>query len=105
MNTLSVHTRPASHRIHGTLRLKKTASDATAQPIAHAAAHLDLTHDTKPNEVAEPALPHERDEQVGMTGGIASPVVQQGARDLERGIQDTSKSVEADVAYAKLKQS
>jgi hypothetical protein len=86
----------ARPRIRGTLRLNKPSAVHAGNPT-----HADLTH--KRREV-EPALPHERDEQVGMTGGIASPVVQQGARDLKRGIQDTSKSVEADAAYAKLKQ-
>ncbi len=52
---------------------------------------------------SEPALPHERDESAGMTGGIESKVVQQGARDLKRGLEDTSRAPEADRAYRKLK--
>ena len=52
---------------------------------------------------SDPALPHERDEKVGMTGGVQSSRVQQGARDLKRGIQDTSRAPEADDAYKKLK--
>jgi hypothetical protein len=39
----------------------------------------------------------------GMTGGVQSPVVQQGARDLKRGLQDTSRAPEAEAAYRKLK--
>jgi len=50
-----------------------------------------------------PSLPHERDERVGMTGGLSSGVVQQGARDLKRGLEDTSRAPEADRAYKKLK--
>lgn len=103
MNIISAHVQPAIRRIHGTLHLQKPTASAEVDP----AARLDLTQDTKTTKTthaSEPALPHERDEQVGMTGGIANPVVQQGARDLKRGIQDTSKSVETNVAYAKLKQ-
>ena len=51
---------------------------------------------------AEPALPHERDESSNMTGGLPSEVVQQGARDLKRGLEDTSGAPEADRAYKKL---
>ncbi len=52
---------------------------------------------------SEPPLPHERDESSRMTGGVPSKVVQQGARDLNRGLEDTSRSPEADRAYKKLK--
>ena len=84
----------AGARIFGTLHLNK--------PPAGSPARIDLTNTAKAESTA---LPHERDEQVGMTGGIPSAVVEQGARDLKRGIQDTSKSVETDEAYAKLKRS
>jgi hypothetical protein len=50
------------------------------------------------------ALPHERDQADGaMTGGIASPDVQQGHRDLQRGVQDTTKSTEMDRTYQRQK--
>ena len=52
---------------------------------------------------AGPELPHERDEKSGMTDGVPSELVQQGARDLQRGLQDTSGSPESDAAYRKLK--
>ena len=52
---------------------------------------------------SEPAMPHERDESTSMTGGVPSKVVQQGARDLKRGLEDTSRAPEADRAYKKLK--
>lgn len=52
---------------------------------------------------SEPPLPHERDEGSDMTGGIPSKVVQQGARDLKRGLEDTSRAPEADRAYKKLR--
>ena len=54
----------------------------------------------------DPKLPHERDQSTGagsMTGDVVSPRVQQGARDIARGVQDTSRSTEADTAYRKLK--
>lgn len=48
------------------------------------------------------ALPHERDESVGMTPGTVDPVIRQAARDVQRGVKDTSKSPEMDRAYRKL---
>ena len=63
-------------------------------------AHADLT---KPKTPEEPALPHERDQSVGMTDGVPSQRVRQGHRDLARGVQDTSRAPEADTAYDKLK--
>lgn len=52
---------------------------------------------------AGPQLPHERDEKTGMTDGVPSKLVQQGARDLKRGLQDTSRAIESDAAYRRLK--
>ena len=48
-------------------------------------------------------LPHERDESVGMTGGIGSAPMQQAHRDLSRGLQDTDRGLEVDRTYTKLK--
>ena len=61
---------------------------------------VDLTSTGAPSA---PELPHERDEGAGMTGGVPSARVQQGQRDLKRGVQDTSRAPEADAAYDKLK--
>lgn len=52
---------------------------------------------------AAPQLPHERDESAGVTDGIASETVRQAHRDVERGLQDTSRAPEADRAYRRLK--
>lgn len=57
----------------------------------------------KPGRSESPHMPHERDESVGATGGVPSERVQQGHRDLKRGVQDTSRAPEADRAYDKLK--
>ncbi len=84
-------------RISGTLHLRKPGAHT---PTAADGKHVDLTRAAADGELA---MPNERDEKVGVTDGIPSAMVQQGARDLKRGIQDTSKSVESDVAYAKLK--
>lgn len=59
--------------------------------------------DPKTPVPTEPALPHDRDESTSMTGGLPSEVVQQGARDLKRGLEDTSRAPEADRAYKKLR--
>lgn len=46
------------------------------------------------------ALPHERDQtDAGMTDGQAPTEGVQGHRDVQRGVQDTSKSVEMDHTY------
>ena len=63
----------------------------------HSVDHLAHGHSS------EPHLPHDRDESVGATGGIPSERVRQGHRDLERGLQDTSRAPEADRAYDRLK--
>ncbi len=60
-------------------------------------------HPPAEGSAAGPELPHERDEKAGATGGVPSARVQQGARDLKRGVRDTSRAVEADQAYRKLK--
>ena len=52
------------------------------------------------------ALPHERDQSVDMTDVAAKkpdPRIKQASRDLDRGLQDTSKSPEMNRAYDKLK--
>lgn len=77
---------------------KPTTSSA---PLPSDTVKTDLT---APPAIGQTALPHERDESVGMTGGIADPVIRQAHRDLEHGIEDTSRSNEADRAYRKLKQ-
>jgi hypothetical protein len=72
-----------------------------AAPIARAGTEVDLASGAP--QSPDPLLPHERDEKTGMTGGVQSPRLQQGARDLKRGLQDTSRAPEADQAYRKLK--
>jgi hypothetical protein len=86
-----------SPRISGTLRLSKHRHAVAADTP------LEQTHPAVPPHEESLDLPSDRDEKVDMTGGIASPQVQQGARDLQRGIKDTSGSVESNVAYQKLK--
>ena len=58
---------------------------------------------TSPADSRSPAMPHERDESTGMTDGVPSKRVQQGHSDLKRGVQDTSRAIESDAAYRKLK--
>lgn len=48
-------------------------------------------------------LPSDRDQAVDMTGGQNSPVIEQAARDIDKGIKDTSKAPEMDRTYKKLK--
>ena len=56
-----------------------------------------------PDQSAEPELPHERDQAVGMTGGVPSQPMQQAYRDVKRGLVDTDRAAEAGRAYDKLK--
>lgn len=49
-------------------------------------------------------LPHERDQSAqGMTDGVPSAEVQQGYRDLKRGLQDTGKSPEIERMHQRQK--
>ena len=52
---------------------------------------------------ATPKLPHEQDESVGMTGGVASKPMQQAHQDLARGLQETDRGPQADRIYSRLK--
>ncbi len=47
-------------------------------------------------------LPHERDQAVDMTDAKKSPLIEQAARDLLEGLEDTSKAPEMDRAYKEL---
>ncbi|MBC7608807.1 MAG: hypothetical protein H7228_04385 [Polaromonas sp.] len=49
------------------------------------------------------ALPHERDQSTDMTASKPDPVIKQALRDVSRGLTDTSKGVEMNSAYKKLK--
>ena len=49
-------------------------------------------------------LPSDRDQSTGMTAAEPDPLVQQAAKDLARGLSDTSKAAETDKAYQKQKQ-
>lgn len=89
--------------------MKNTKSPATTPSATP-------TKPTKPTKVAlttlarpptdaqaSPRLPHENDEAVGSTADVPSKRIQLGLRDLQKGIQDTSRAPEADSAYRKLK--
>lgn len=57
---------------------------------------IDLNAPAKPDaEPTEPHLPHERDQSKDMTGGEPDANVQQGWRDLERGLKDTDEGLRA----------
>ena len=50
----------------------------------------------------EPLLPHERDEDTSMTHPEVAARIHQAAKDLERGLKDTSRANETDQAYHRL---
>jgi hypothetical protein len=56
-----------------------------------------------PGASSAPGLPHDRDETVGMTGGIPSERIEQARIDVERGVADTTRAEESDKAYQRQK--
>ena len=48
-------------------------------------------------------LPNERDQITNMTADKPDPMIQQAQRDIDRGLKDTSKGIEMDKTYQKLK--
>ena len=79
-----------------TVRARQTATGA---PPPAAERSIDLTQ----RRARQPKLPHEADESTGSTGGVPSQRVQQSQRDVQRGLQDTSRAPEADSACCNLK--
>lgn len=56
-----------------------------------------------PDVSSDQSLPHDRDEKPGMTDGKPSKRIEQGRRDVENGVKDTSRGPEADRAYQRQK--
>ena len=52
---------------------------------------------------AQLKMPNERDESINMTADQPDPVVKQAAKDVARGLVDTSNGAELDRTYRKLK--
>jgi hypothetical protein len=50
-----------------------------------------------------PDLPHDRDEAARSTGGERREVMEQAGKDVQRGLQDTSRASETDAAYHELR--
>lgn len=48
-------------------------------------------------------LPHDRDQAVDMTSAQTNPLIEQAAKDLKKGLKDTSKAREMNQAYKKQK--
>ena len=48
------------------------------------------------------ASPNDRDQTKDMTSDQVDPKIRQAAKDLERGLQDTSNALETDKTYKKL---
>lgn len=72
--------------------------DPPAGDMPHAVTDL-----TSAEASSAPGMPHERDETVGMTGGIQSERIEQARVDLEQGREDTSRGTEADRTYQRQK--
>ena len=82
-------------------RLSDRANEPMPTPNLQMAKEVPSAPSRSPT--AQPQLPHDRDEKAGSTDGVPSERIRQGARDLKRGLQDTSRSTESDAAYRKLK--
>jgi hypothetical protein len=72
-----------------------TSVDLTSEP--------PVTRDSAAGSNKSPRLPHDRDEAVGMTNGRPDARIKQGHGDMTRGVQDTTRSAEADNTYRQLK--
>lgn len=59
--------------------------------------------DLRKDDASQTKMPHERDQSVGTTDQNPDPQVQQGARDVQRGLRDTSRAEETDRAYKDVK--
>lgn len=91
-------------------RARPTTSTNTPPATKTPQAHVRLDTPDTSGHAASPQppgarakLPHERDEAVGMTGGVPSGKMQQAHRDVARGVQDTDRGPEADRTYQKQK--
>ena len=84
-----------------------TSAAGKGMPAKSARAQAPQTqHPTTPQDSAVEAsaqLPHERDQSTDMTAAEPDPKVEQAAKDLKRGLSDTSKGAETDKAYQKQK--
>ena len=90
-----------------TPRKKETATAGKGMPTKQPKpdqAMVDLA--PSPHDAAVEAslsLPHERDQSIDMTPDTKDPVIKQASKDIKRGLQDTSKGLEMDKTYDKLK--
>ena len=81
----------------------KAPTPSNAPPPAQ---HARVGRQPTPHDAAVEAtlkMPNERDESVDMTPDAPDPMIKQAAIDLAQGLQDTSKGVELNRAYKKLK--
>ncbi len=56
------------------------------------------------SDEASLSLPHERDQATAMTSAKPAPEMKQAKRDVDAGLQDTSKQPEMNAAYKRQKQ-
>ncbi len=90
-----------------TPRHKHTATAGKGMPVRQpmpdpaAIERAPTPHDASVE--ASLSLPHERDQSTDMTADAPDTVVQQAQRDINRGLEDTSKAPEMNRAYKKLK--
>ena len=83
---------------------------ASLKPVndGHEPAAGDLPQATvdlsSPERSSAPGLPNERDETVGMTGGVPDKRVEQAYVDVSDGKQDTSRGIESDRTYQRQKE-
>ena len=83
-----------------------TAGKGTSAKKARKAKSAESGRRGKPEDAAAKAslkLPSDRDESVEMTAAEPNPLIQQAAKDLARGLSDTSNGAETDKAYQKQK--
>lgn len=98
--------------VHSSVMAKATLPNPPPPPITTSTLKLPSPHRGRPKKLAMPRdtsipgklkLPNERDESVSMTSKVPDLLIKQAALDVTHGLQDTSKGVELNTAYKKLK--
>ncbi|MCY7370869.1 MAG: hypothetical protein LH479_08370 [Polaromonas sp.] len=72
----------------------------TPRPQAGRTGNPATPHDQSVETSLE--MPHERDQATDMTAAAPDPKIEQAARDVANGLEDTSKGAEMDATYRKV---
>jgi hypothetical protein len=82
-----------------TIKIKPTARKVVLPARADSAGNTQVSI----GQEVVPRLPHERDESADSQVSPPRKVMQQAAKDIERGLKDTDRAAEVNATYKKLK--